>query len=150
MVREGVLLYGRMMGMRHLQTLILILLLGIGIAKAEDLPYIGKTFRSISESECNLAIQLKSDRTGVAVQTCSTEGGPGIAQRKFTFTWQAQENTIVVVSAHGTDTFQYTDSAPKSFRKMDFAPALILTTEESHGSHLGGYGGRTFWEYPSK
>ncbi len=140
------------MGRGHLTILFSILLLGIGIpCEADGLPYINKTFRSISESECNLKIQLNSDRTGVAVQACVLEDGSGrVVEGKFKFTWQADGDTIVVVTAHGTDTFRYTNRAPTLFPPDSTAPALILTTKNRRSSVFGGYGGRTLWKYPFK
>ncbi len=124
-------------------------------AAAADVDLVAGSYTSITESECNVSIELSRDFSGVAVYSCRLEDGSGKDMiGSVPLTWKLYSATIEVISGKSVDTvqyvdtFQYLESTPLEFFGLrDRAPAIKLLTPNPSQSPFGAYGG-VFWKRP--
>jgi len=126
-----------------MKTLLFLLLIFSSPALANEM-LVG-TFSSVSESECNWSITLRSGGGGEAISTCRNEGGSQSDEiEKFVISWETTGQSVAILIDQNKELLSYQANLSCSdFGSKGSAPGLVLTSEEN--SRLWGVGGK-FWK----
>ena len=108
------------------------------------------SYSSVTESECNIQLQLLKKGNAKIVQTCLLEDGSHKNVVKETdATWSSNKDKLVVKYSNVTDTFLYRPSISYSdFGGEGAGPGLERVGTPDSTSKLSGYG--QLWKEPIK
>lgn len=105
-------------------------------------------YSSVTESHCNLELDLFDDATVRLVERCAGERDPmGEQTNSRTANWSRSGDVIVVQHRDAHDTLRYNPALSYgSFGKSGAGPALTFVGSSSGSSRLAGYG--QVWKMP--
>ena len=105
-------------------------------------------YTTVSESSCNVTLELLPSRSAKITNTCRVENGSGRDERKETMaTWTANGERIVVGYGSISDELEFTDMLPYApFGRSGAGPGLRIIRTSGESSALGGY--EALWRMP--